>query len=89
MATPCAVKLDLDALELDAETRRIPQSRSIGLLLPVRRGQYASSSRCPRTQSITADATARWAAATLLLLPVDHVATRLLLKALEAAGLRE
>ena len=35
------------------------------------------------------EGTARWAAATLLLLPVVHVATRLLLKALEAAGLRE
>jgi len=31
------------------------------------------------------DGTARWAAATLLLLPVVHVATRLLLNALEAA----
>jgi Protein of unknown function with HXXEE motif len=35
------------------------------------------------------DGTVRWAAATLLLLPVVHVATRLLLNALEAAGLRE
>jgi Protein of unknown function with HXXEE motif len=35
------------------------------------------------------EGTARWAAATLLLLPVVHVAIRLLLKALEAAGLRE
>jgi hypothetical protein len=35
------------------------------------------------------DGTLRWAAATLLLLPVVHVATRLLLNALKAAGLRE
>jgi hypothetical protein len=35
------------------------------------------------------DGTARWAAASLLLIPVVHVATRLLLNALEAAGLRE
>jgi Protein of unknown function with HXXEE motif len=35
------------------------------------------------------DGTARLAAATLLLLPVVHVATRLLLNALEAAGLEE
>jgi hypothetical protein len=35
------------------------------------------------------DGTVRWAAATLLLLPVVHMATRLLLNALEAAGLRE
>jgi Protein of unknown function with HXXEE motif len=35
------------------------------------------------------DGTVRWAAATLLLLPVVHVATRLLLDALEAGGLRE
>ncbi|HEX6586183.1 MAG TPA: HXXEE domain-containing protein [Solirubrobacterales bacterium] len=35
------------------------------------------------------EGTARWAAATLLLLPVVHVATRLLLNAVEAAGLRE
>jgi Protein of unknown function with HXXEE motif len=35
------------------------------------------------------DGTARWAAASLLLLPVVHVATRLLLNALEAAGLSE
>jgi hypothetical protein len=33
---------DLDALNLDADDTRIPQSRSIGLLLPVRRGQCAS-----------------------------------------------
>ena len=33
--------------------------------------------------------TVRWAAATLLLVPVVHVATRLLLNALEAAGLSE
>jgi hypothetical protein len=35
------------------------------------------------------DGTARWAAASLLLLPVVHAATRLLLNALDAAGLRE
>jgi hypothetical protein len=35
------------------------------------------------------EGTARWAVAALLLLPVVHVATRLLLKALEAAGLSE
>jgi Protein of unknown function with HXXEE motif len=35
------------------------------------------------------DGTARWAAATLLLLPVVHVATRLLLNAGEAVGLAE
>jgi hypothetical protein len=35
------------------------------------------------------DGTVRWAAGTLLLLPVVHVATRLLLDALKAAGLRE
>jgi len=37
----------------------------------------------------TRDGTARWAVAALPLLPVVHVATRLLLNALEAAGLRE
>ena len=42
VATPCAVTADLDALKLDADDTRIPQSRSIGLLLPVRRGQSAS-----------------------------------------------
>ena len=35
------------------------------------------------------DGTVRWAAGTLLLLAVVHVATRLLLNALEAAGMRE
>jgi hypothetical protein len=35
------------------------------------------------------DGTASWAAASLLLIPVVHVSTRLLLNALEAAGLRE
>lgn len=35
------------------------------------------------------EGTARWAAAALLLLPVVHVATRLLLNRLEAAGLSE
>jgi hypothetical protein len=35
------------------------------------------------------DGTAPWAAATFLLLPVVHVATRLLLNAVEAAGLGE
>jgi hypothetical protein len=40
-------------------TTRIPQSRSIGLLLPGRRGNTPPPRRCPRTQSITADAAAR------------------------------
>jgi hypothetical protein len=46
VATPCAVKADLDALDLDAirphpETSSYPEG--LALLLPVRRGQYASN----------------------------------------------
>ena len=49
VATPCAVTADLDALELDAETTRIPQSHgSIGLLLPGSPGAAA-----PRSQPLS------------------------------------